>query len=151
MNRKTRISWTDVTWNPIHGCSRVSAGCDNCYAETLSRRMKLTQKAWTGENAKENVQLKPHKLREPYTEKEPYRIFVNSMSDLWHPLVPDAYITQIFDVMHECPQHTFQILTKRPRRAAKWQGHWSENIWQGVSVENQKTLHRIDTLREWPR
>ena len=145
---QTKISWTDETWNPVHGCSRVSAGCDHCYAETLSLRMKLTTKAWTGDNSKENVQLKPHKLKEPYALKQPSRVFVNSMSDIFHPIVPNAFIADVFQVMNDLPQHTFQILTKRPRRAAKWQEGWGDNIWQGTSVENRKTLHRIDSLRE---
>ena len=147
MNR-TRISWTDISWNPVSGCSRVSTGCDNCYAERLSLDRGLTKKAWTGENAAENVQLKRHKLRAPYREKEPRRIFVNSMSDLFHPVVPDAFLSEVFAVMNDCRHHTFQILTKRPRRAAKWRGPWTKNIWQGVSVENRATLFRIDQLRE---
>ena len=116
---QSKISWTDKTWNPTSGCSKVSAGCDNCYAETLSLRMKLTTKAWTGENASENVTIKPHKLKEPYALKQPSRVFVNSMSDIFHPIVPDAFIADVFQVMNDLPQHTFQILTKRPRRAAK--------------------------------
>ena len=146
--QQTKISWADATWNPVHGCSRVSAGCDHCYAETLSLRMRFTTKAWTGENASENVTIKPHKLNEPYRLKEPSRIFVNSMSDMFHPLIPDDYITQVFDVMTDLPQHVFQILTKRPRRATKWTGPWTHNIWQGTSVENRKVLYRIDQLRD---
>ena len=148
--QKTRISWADATWNPVHGCSKVSPGCDRCYAETLSLRLGLTKKAWTGENASENVTLKPRKLSEPYALKEPSRIFVNSMSDLYHKEIPDTFIAEVFKVMHECPQHVFQILTKRPRRAAKYPGPWEQNIWQGVSVENRKVLYRIDQLRECP-
>ena len=144
----TKISWASVTWNPVHGCSKVSAGCDRCYAETLSLRMGWTKKEWTGENASENVKLKPHKLREPYKLKEPSRVFVNSMSDLYHPQIPDDYLEKVFAVMHDLPQHVFQVLTKRPRRAARWKGEWTPNIWQGTSVENKKTLFRIDQLRE---
>ena len=146
--RETKISWANTTWNPVHGCSKVSAGCDRCYAETLSLRRGWTQKEWTGENASENVKLKPHKLREPYKYKEPSRVFVNSMSDLYHPQIPDDYLEKVFAVMNDLPQHVFQILTKRPRRAARWQDGWTENIWQGTSVENKKTLFRIDQLRE---
>ena len=148
--QKTKIAWTDTTWNPVHGCSRVSAGCDRCYAETLSLRMGWTKKEWTGENGKENVQLKPHKLKEPYRYKSPSRVFVNSMSDIFHKEIPDDYIKKVFDVMYDLPQHIFQILTKRPRRAAKWSGPWSDNIWQGVSVEDRKRLFRIDQLRDCP-
>ena len=147
---QTKISWATVTWNPVHGCSRVSPGCDRCYAETLSLRRGWTKKEWTGANAKENVTLKPHKLKEPYRLKEPSRVFVNSMSDMFHPEIPDAYISQVFAVMKDLPQHIFQVLTKRPRRAARWKGDWTENIWQGVSVEDRKRLYRIDQLRQCP-
>ena len=145
---QTKISWANVTWNPVHGCSRVSAGCDNCYAETLSIKRGWTKLPWTGENAEANVQLKPHKLNEPYKLKEPSRIFVNSMSDLFHPQIPDNYIAQVFQVMDDLPQHIFQILTKRPRRAARFECTWTPNIWQGTSVESKKVLYRIDQLRE---
>ena len=146
--RETKISWANVTWNPVSGCSRVSDGCSNCYAETLSLRRKWTKLPWTGENAKANVQLKPKKLKEPYRYKEPSRVFVNSMSDLWHPIVPDDYLAKVFEVMADLPQHVFQVLTKRPRRAAKWIDGWGDNVWMGTSVENKKTLFRIDQLRE---
>ena len=146
----TLISWATNSWNPSHGCSKVSTGCDRCYAERISLQHGLTKKAWTGENASENVQLKPHKLREPYKLKEPSRIFVNSMSDLWHPEIPDTFISEVFKVMNDLPQHIFQILTKRPRRAARYPGPWTENIWQGVSIETPKYLYRIDQLRECP-
>ena len=145
---ETKISWTDATWNPVHGCSKVSAGCDNCYAEALSLRYGMTKAPWTTENAGENILLKPHKLREPYRLKEPSRVFVNSMSDLFHPRIPADYREQVFDVMRELPQHIFQVLTKRPRGAARYPGEWRPNIWQGTSVENRSTLHRIDSLRE---
>ena len=145
---QTLISWAHLTWNFIHGCSKVSAGCDRCYAEAISLRFGWTKQPWTGENAKANVIIKPRKLKDPYTLKKPSRVFVNSMSDLYHPQVPDDIIAAAFEVMNDLPQHVFQILTKRPRRAARWQGHWAENIWQGVSVENRQTLYRIDPLRE---
>ena len=87
-------------------------------------------------------------MSEPYGLKEPSRIFVNSMSDLYHKEIPDTFIAEVFKVMHECPQHVFQILTKRPRRAAKYPGPWEQNIWQGTSVENRKVLYRIDQLRD---
>ena len=144
----TLISWADSTWNPVSGCSRVSEGCDHCYAESISLRFGWTKKPWVGENAAENVILKPHKLKEPYKLKTASRVFVNSMSDMYHPQVPDAFIGSIFEVMNDLPQHVFQILTKRPRRAAKWAGPWGDNIWQGASVENKKTLFRIDQLRD---
>jgi len=144
---ETIISWTDVTWNPTHGCSKVSDGCSHCYAETISLRYGFTSKPWTNPNASENVRLMPHKLREPYKLKEPSRVFVNSMSDLFHEQIPDDYIRKVFDVMADLPQHVFQILTKRPERAAEWDYKWSFNMWLGTSVEDARVAHRIDTLR----
>ena len=146
--QRTKISWSDFRWNPVHGCSKVSAGCDNCYAERISLNYKLTKAAWTNQNAAENVLLKPHKLREPYSIKEPSLVFVNSMSDMWHPQIPENYREQIFHIMRDLPQHIFQILTKRPRAASHYQGEWTENIWQGTSIENKATLHRINSLRD---
>lgn len=120
MANKTAIQWTDLSWNPVHGCSKVSPGCAHCYAETLSLRYKQTLKPWTPENAAENVILKPHKLREPLSQskqwREPKMVFVNSMSDLFHELVPDDYIAEVFGVMANADQHIFQVLTKRPER-----------------------------------
>lgn len=125
----------------------MSEGCRYCYAEAISRRFGWTEKPWTAHNAEQNVILKPHKLREPYQLKEPSRIFVNSMSDLFHELVPDGYIAKIFEVMAALPQHVFQILTKRPKRAAEWSGPWTPNIWMGTSVEDSRALHRLTRLR----
>jgi len=147
---QTIISWTDVTWNPTHGCSHVSEGCRNCYAERISRQKRLTSLPWTERNASHNVLLKPHKLREPYRLKTPARVFVNSMSDLFHPQIPDDYIAGVFAVMNDLPQHSFQVLTKRPERAATWPGPWSPNIWMGTSVEDRRSLHRLDALRGCP-
>lgn len=154
------ISWTDVTWNPVHGCSVVSEGCRFCYAETISRRYNMTRKPWTGANAADNVMLKPHKLGEPLKLKGRKRVFVNSMSDCFHEHVPDTYIAQIFRIMHQCPQHVFQVLTKRPQRAADWadawqrvreagdpEDPWTPNIWMGTSVEDARVLNRVDHLR----
>ena len=146
---KTKIEWTNYTWNPIHGCSKVSAGCQNCYAEAFSRKMKLTKLPWTSQNAKENITIKPHKLNEPFALTTPTMIFVNSMSDLYHPKVLDNFIEKIFNVMHALPQHVFQILTKRPDRAIHWEEHWwTPNIWLGTSIENKKTLRRIKWIQE---
>lgn len=143
----TAISWTTETWNPTTGCSRVSEGCRHCYAERISLKFGYSDRPWTEKNAIRNVQLKAERLRKPYAWKEPKRVFVNSMSDLFHPLIPDTYIAQVFKVMNDLSQHTFQILTKRPERAATWQGPWSPNIWMGTSVENRRALCRIDSLR----
>jgi protein gp37 len=143
----TKIRWTNETWNPTTGCSRVSAGCKHCYAEALSLRFKRSAKPWTARNAHENVVLHPERLRKPYAWREPKRVFVNSMSDLFHELIPDEYVRQVFDVMADLPQHTFQVLTKRPERAVTWPGPWPDNIWMGTSVEGRKELHRVDALR----
>jgi protein gp37 len=119
---ETAIEWTDLSWNPVHGCSKLSPGCAHCYAETLSRRYRQTLLPWTPENAAQNVILKPHKLKEPLSNRkewrEPKMVFVNSTSDLFHELVPDEFIAEVFAVMACAPQHTFQVLTKRPERMA---------------------------------
>lgn len=145
---QTKISWTDSTWNPTGGCSQVSEGCRNCYAERIATKFGHTKLPWTAKNASHNITLRPHKLREPYKLKTPSRVFVNSMSDLFHPEIPDSFLSQVFEVMNDLPQHTFQVLTKRPERAVTWNGPWDTNIWQGTSIENRKTLFRIDQLRQ---
>lgn len=118
--QKSAISWTTLSWNPISGCSRVSDGCKYCYAATLSARRGWTTKPWTIQNEADNVVMKPHKLKEPYLLKEPARIFTNSMSDMFHGVLPDWYIAAMFCVMLHNPQHTFQVLTKRPERTVDW-------------------------------
>lgn len=143
----TLIAWTDETWNPTTGCTRVSEGCRHCYAEALSLRFGWSRQPWTKQHEHENIVLHPERLRKPYTWTQPKRVFVNSMSDLFHPLIPDAYIAQVFAVMADTPQHQYQVLTKRPERAATWEGPWPKNIWLGTSVEDRKALHRIDALR----
>lgn len=145
--QKSDIAWTDYTWNPTHGCSRVSAGCDNCYAETISRQHGHTDKPWTPANASANVTVKPDKLEEPYAVTEPSHIFVNSMSDLFHAEIPDEFIEEVFGVMRNCPEHVFQILTKRPGRAAHMEVQWPPNVWVGTSVENRDVTERLDLLR----
>lgn len=143
----TKISWTTETWNPTTGCSHVSEGCRFCYAEALSLRFRRSSAPWTERNAPANVQLHPDRLRKPYSWPSPRRVFVNSMSDLFHPLVPDEFVEQVWRVMLDLPQHTFQILTKRPDRAAAWAGPWPAHIWQGTSVEDRRALPRLDALR----
>ncbi|HEY8691117.1 MAG TPA: phage Gp37/Gp68 family protein [Chloroflexota bacterium] len=112
----TAISWTDKVWNPTTGCSVVSPGCEHCYAEALSLRHGWSKKPWTAINAAENVVLHPDRLDLPLRWRKPARIFVNSMSDLFHEQIPDWFIDQVFAVMVSAPQHTFQVLTKRPAR-----------------------------------
>jgi protein gp37 len=116
LSTNTVIEWTDMTWNPVTGCSKVSAGCTNCYAERLSHRFGWTEKPWNAAYAAENVRLHPERLYEPLRWRKPRRVFVNSMSDLFHPEVPDEFIWAVFKTMAQCPRHTFQILTKRPER-----------------------------------
>jgi len=143
----TKIRWTNETWNPTTGCSRVSAGCKHCYAEQISLRFGRSKKPWTARNAADNIVLHPERLRKPYTWRTPKRVFVNSMSDLFHELIPDEFVAQVFAVMADLPQHTFQILTKRPERAAAWPGPWPDNIWMGTSIENRRVIHRLDEIR----
>ena len=144
----TIISWTDESWNPTTGCSKVSEGCRHCYAESLSLKRGWSQEPWTAPYAALNVKLHPDRLRKPYAFKRPTRVFVNSMSDLFHEQIPDDYIARVFAVMNDLPQHTFQVLTKRPERAATWAGPWTPNIWMGTSVEDARVLHRVDSLRQ---
>jgi protein gp37 len=125
MGDKSAIEWTDATWNPITGCSKVSPGCAHCYAETLAlTRMRGTPGypglPWTPENAAANVTLRPERLTAPLRWTRPRRIFVNSMSDLFHELVPDAFIDQVFSIMALATGHTFQVLTKRPERMREY-------------------------------
>lgn len=179
MSDKSKIEWTDATWNPVTGCSKVSEGCRNCYALTFSERFRGTPGHYF-ENGFD-ITLRPDKLDQPLRWKRPRRIFVNSMSDLFHPEVSDDFIDQVFAVMALCPQHTFQVLTKRPERMAEYFRHhyrhakveieaaaisidagveeegevtfdWPlPNVWLGVSVENQKAAdERIPLLLQTP-
>ena len=114
MSDHSAIEWTEATWNPVVGCSKVSPGCAHCYAETLSLRFGWTPKPWLAEHAAENVILKPERLDQPLCWHKPRMVFVNSMSDLFHENVPVGFIESVFDVMGLAPAHTFQILTKLP-------------------------------------
>ncbi len=159
MAQTTSIEWTEVTWNPTTGCDRVSVGCDNCYALTLAKRLKAM-----GADKYQNdgdprtsgpgfgVTIHPHALMAPYSWKQPRTVFVNSMSDLFHARVPLDFVQQVFTVMTETPQHTYQVLTKRSARLRKVAGglEWPDNVWMGVSVENEAALERIDDLRAVP-
>jgi protein gp37 len=150
---ETPISWADLSWNPVSGCTKVeppdgNSGCTNCYAARLSQRWGHTDQPWTPEHAEENVTVKPEKLEEPYSIDEPAFVFVNSMSDLFHSQIPDSFIREVFAVMRNCPHIIFQILTKRPGRATYLEIEWPENVWMGTSVEDNRVVERLDLLRE---
>jgi protein gp37 len=142
------IEWTQMTWNPTTGCSKISAGCKYCYAEIMTRRLQGMgqQKYKDGFNV---VKTHDDALNIPYTWNKPKFVFVNSMSDLFHPEVPLEFIQKVFAVMNDTPQHTYQVLTKRSERLNEVHQllNWTNNIWMGVSVENEKVIHRIDDLR----
>ena len=146
----TKIEWTDRTWNPTTGCDKVSPGCKNCYAERMSNRLQKMGVTKYRNNFK--VTLHPETLDDPRKWRKPSKVFVNSMSDLFHNDVPLWFIFDVFDVMRQCPQHTFQILTKRSERlldASQLIG-WPDNVWMGVSVEDERRKNRIDDLRKVP-
>ncbi len=148
MAQGSSIEWTEATWNPVTGCTKVSDGCKHCYAERMAKRLQamgVPQYA-----AGFRLALHENVLGLPLTWKKPRTIFVNSMSDLFHKDVPLEFIGRVFDVMNRCPQHTFQVLTKRPEIAVARSGElcWSDNIWMGTSVENALVLHRIERLRQ---
>jgi protein gp37 len=141
------IEWTEATWNPVTGCTKVSPGCKNCYAERMAKRLQ----AMGQPNYRHAFQLSlhPHMLDLPLRWRRPRTIFVNSMSDLFHEGVPLAFIERVFDVMERANWHTFQVLTKRPERVLALGSHlpWRSNIWVGTSVESQKYTSRIEALR----
>jgi protein gp37 len=143
------IEWTEMTWNPTTGCTKISAGCKFCYAEIMTRRLKAMGQEKYAAGFK-IVKTHLDSLSIPYTWKSPKIVFVNSMSDLFHKDVPFEFIKQVFFVMNENPQHVFQILTKRAERLLELSKKltWTHNIWMGVSVENQKVADRIDYLRK---
>ncbi len=147
MSANSHIEWTEATWNPVTGCSKVSAGCKNCYAERLAARLQAMGNARYRRGFR--VTLHEDVLDLPRSWRTPRRIFVNSMSDLFHPDVPLSFIRRVFKTMADCPQHTFQILTKRSDRLRTLEGKlpWAENIWMGVSVEDSRVLYRVDDLR----
>jgi len=147
MAKGTGIEWTESTWNPVTGCSKVGPGCKYCYAERMSWRLQAMGQA-NYVNGFE-LTLQPHMLELPLTWKKPQTIFVNSMSDLFHEHVPLAYIRRVFDVMTRAHWHRFQVLTKRAARLAELSPKlvWAPNIWMGVSVESDWCRSRIDDLR----
>jgi protein gp37 len=156
----SRIEWTDATWNPVTGCTKVSAGCAHCYAETFAERFRGVP----GHPFEQGFDLKlwPERLNLPLTWKQPRKIFVNSMSDLFHKKVPDQFIRRVFQVMCSANQHVFQVLTKRPERMMEWvNAHFRglrsggvgkrllpANVWLGTSVENQDCLQRVRCLQK---
>jgi protein gp37 len=170
MSDKSAIEWTDATWNPVTGCTKVSPGCAYCYAERFAERFRDVP----GHPFEQGFDIKlwPERLTLPLRWKEPRRIFVNSMSDLFHEAIPDHFIEKIFEVMTHANQHVFQVLTKRAERMATWtrakflsrdastrlpgrgqeNGHhlWPAHIWLGVSVENQRFTSRIRYLKQTP-
>jgi len=148
MATKSAIEWTESTWNPLTGCTKISPGCKNCYAERMAKRLKAMGQGKYRNGFK--LTLHPESLNEPLRWKKPQMIFVNSMSDLFHKDVPADFIQQVFDVMRQAHWHTFQVLTKRAERLLKLndQIDWPENVWMGVSVENQDYAFRIDLLRQ---
>jgi protein gp37 len=150
MRGKSHIEWMESTWNPVTGCSKVSAGCKHCYAERMAARLQAM-----GNIRYENgfaVTLHHDLVDAPRSWKAPRVVFVNSMSDLFHPQVPFEFIERIFTTMRECPQHTFQILTKRSGRllALSPQLIWAPNIWMGVSVEDDRVVQRVQDLQQVP-
>jgi len=146
-NSKSKIEWTETTWNPITGCTKVSPGCKYCYAERMAKRLQAMGKP----AYKNGFQVAIHEdlFEFPLHLRTPRLIFVNSMSDLFHEKVPDETILRIFDIMKRASWHTFQVLTKRAERLKHISQlvEWVDNIWVGVSVENEDYIHRIDYLR----
>lgn len=146
----TKIEWTDCTWNPTTGCTKISRGCENCYAEKFSFRL---QKMGNPKYKKGfQLSLHPETISEPYSWKKRRLVFVNSMSDLFHEDVPFPFIEKVFSTMNDNPTHTFQILTKRSKVLKEYSHrlNWTKNIWMGVTVEDENQLYRIDDLKSIP-
>jgi protein gp37 len=155
------IEWTDATWNPVAGCTVITAGCSNCYAMRMAGRLELMgqtkyagttrksgrRRVWTGQ-----INLDRRALQAPFAWRTGRRVFVNSMSDLFHEGVPDAFVAEVFEVIERTPQHTYQLLTKRPDRALGLVHAlpWPRNLWFGVSVEDEDVLWRVEALRQVP-
>ncbi len=147
MANKSNIEWTEMTWNPVTGCTKVSQGCKHCYAERMAKRLT----AMGAERYRNgfSVTLHPDLVDIPRGWRLPRVVFVNSMSDLFHDDIPLAYIQRVFATMRDCPRHTFQVLTKRSERLVELARHlpWPENMWMGVSVEDARVLHRVADLQ----
>ncbi len=147
MPSKSKIEWTESTWNPVSGCTKISNGCENCYAERMAKRLQAMGTKGYEDGFK--VTLHPDSLEKPLKMKKAQMIFVNSMSDMFHKDIPDEYIMKIFEVMNKAHWHTFQVLTKRPERLAQMASklNWTKNIWMGVTVESNDYVDRVDYLR----
>jgi protein gp37 len=150
MPTKSNIEWTEMTWNPVTGCTKISQGCKHCYAERMAKRLTAM-----GSDRYRNgfrVTLHPDLLDVPRKWRQPRVVFVNSMSDLFHEDIPDAFIQRVFATMRDCPQHTFQVLTKRAERLAALAPRllWPHNVWMGVSVEDARVVDRIGYLQKVP-
>ncbi len=150
MADKSEIQWTDATWNPVTGCTEVSPGCDHCYARTFAERFRGV----SGHPYEQGFDLRlwPTRLDLPFKWRRPRRIFVNSMSDLFHKDIPDDYIFRVFDIMARADHHIYQVLTKRSRRLAFLAPRlpWPPHIWTGVSIETMQYAWRVDDLRKVP-
>jgi|SRR5215510_2257694 len=154
MSENSSIEWTDATWNPVTGCTKISPGCAHCYAETFAERFRDVR----GHPYEQGFDLKlwPERIDLPLRWKKPRRIFVNSMSDLFHKDVPNEFISRVFDIMQRAKHHTFQVLTKRAERLEECikknftTDNWPSNVWVGVSVENDEYSWRIEHLQRTP-
>ena len=146
--KKSKIEWTEATWNPSIGCSKISAGCQNCYAEKMANRLKAMRLEAYCDGFK--FKILPERLEQPLKTKRPTRFFVNSMSDLFHEEMPHEFLDSIFNIIEQTPQHTYQILTKREKIMSDYFKNRKipDNVWLGVTVEDKKTKFRIDYLRE---
>ncbi|HHY21657.1 MAG TPA: phage Gp37/Gp68 family protein [Bacilli bacterium] len=150
MVNTTKIEWTDTTWNPVTGCTKVSPGCVNCYAERMAKRLTAMKNPRYRNGFK--VTMHEDLLDQPLKKKKPSMVFVCSMSDLFHEDVTDEFIKAVFETMNKADRHIFQVLTKRPERVSKLQNdlNFTENIWIGASVENDRVAKRVDYVRNLP-
>ncbi len=150
MSDRSTIEWTEASWNPATGCTKVSPGCAHCYAETFAERFRGVPDHPYGQGF--DLKLWPDRLDVPLRWRRPRMIFVNSMSDLFHESIPDEFIKAVFTVMGQADRHTFQILTKRQDRLVDLAAEldWHPNVWMGVTIENRRFVHRADRLREIP-
>ncbi len=150
MATSSHIEWTEMTWNPVTGCSKISSGCKHCYAERMAKRLHAmgSERYVNGFR----LTLHPDLVDAPKAWKRPRLVFVNSMSDLFHQSVPAEFIHRVFQTMQDCPQHTFQILTKRSQRLRELSDElpWPSNVWMGVSVEDSRAVTRISDLLDVP-